>query len=564
MKNKITVWIYSLIIIIYVLIFSNGCREVSITSPMDVNAFTTLERTIVPVAVPSTSPVIYPYQVSKYTQYGYGVWQYGSGLGYQKRLDITSSSYNGASNSAKLLSFFAITDIHITDKESPAEAPYFGYEGGSISAYSPVMLYTTQVLDAVVKTINSLHKSKHFDFGISLGDNTNSTQYNELRWYIDVLDGKYINPDAGVKDDPIPGPGNDYQDAYQAEGLDKTIKWYQTIGNHDHFWMGVGVPSEYIKSFYTGVDILNMGYVFTEGTNSRGYYLGSIDGRTPYGDVYGAGAVTEFTTPPKILAADPNRRAILRVEWMNEFFNTSSSPSGHGFNHADAAKGFACYTFEPKPNMPIKVIVLDDTQRDDDPEFHLYGHGSLDMERYNWLVKELDKGQSEGKLMIIAAHVPIGFEHPATGSGIFMFWNPYAAVTEANLISKLHTYPNLMLWIAGHRHKNAVTPFPSPDADHPELGFWQVETSSLREFPQQFRVFDIFRNSDNTISIIATDVDPDVAAGSLAAQSRSYSIAASQIFKFPMLDLSYNAELVKQLSPEMQTKIQNLGTTISK
>jgi hypothetical protein len=43
-------------------------------------------------------------------------------------------------------------------------------------------------LDAAVQTINALHKINPFDFGISLGDASNSTQYNETRWYIDVLD----------------------------------------------------------------------------------------------------------------------------------------------------------------------------------------------------------------------------------------------------------------------------------------------------------------------------------------------------------------------------------------
>jgi len=101
-----------------------------------------------------------------------------------------------------------------------------GYKGGNSSAYSAVMLYTTQVLEAAVQTINALHKENPFDFGISLGDTCNSTQYNELRWYIDVLDGKNINPDSGAKDDPVPGPSNDYQDEYQAAGLDQTIPWY--------------------------------------------------------------------------------------------------------------------------------------------------------------------------------------------------------------------------------------------------------------------------------------------------------------------------------------------------
>jgi hypothetical protein len=105
-----------------------------------------------------------------------------------------------------------------------------------------------------------------------------------------------------------------------------------------------------------------------------------------------------------------------------------------------------------------------------------------------------------------------------------------------------------------------VTAFPSTDPDHPELGFWEVETTSLRDFPQEFRTFEIVRNSDNTISIFAIDVDPSVRDGSPAAISRSYAIATVQIFNSTIVPASsgvYNAELVKQLSPQMQAKIRN-------
>jgi hypothetical protein len=119
--------------------------------------------------------------------------------------------------------------------------------------------------------------------------------------------------------------------------------------------------------------------------------------------------------------------------------------------------------------------------------------------------------------------------------------------------------------LAGHRHYNTVTAFKSPDATRPELGFWQVETASLRDFPQQFRLFDIVRNTDNTISIFTTNVDTAIKDGTPAAASRSYAIAATQIYGSNKLTQSppplrptgsYNAELVKQLSPEMQTRIQ--------
>ena len=564
---------FCLILLMGMLIFSlAGCnaRQQSQLEgyPISSDVFTTRQKAVVSDLTPWGLDTIFPYEVSKYKQNGYGSWHYEPGVDSGKRLDLMPTTYSDTSvtNTAKLLNFFTMSDIHITDKETPAQAVYYGSKWDIISGYSPAMLYTTHVLDSAVQTINAIHKQNPFDFGISLGDDINSGLYNELRWFIDVLDGKNINPDSGVKDDPVPGPNNDYQDEYKAAGLDKTIPWYQVLGNHDHFWMGMFPPDDYIKSALTGNTILNQGNIFTDptGIKSRGYYMGAIDGRTPYGDIIGAGPVADFKTPPTV-PADPNRRFLSRNEWISEFFNTSSSPVGHGFSQADVADGFADYTFEPKSDVPIKVIVLDDTQRDDDPSDATNGHGSLDKERYDWLVSELDKGQAEGQLMIIAAHIPIGVELSDSGIGSLMTWSKYAYVSDTDLIAKLHEYPNLIMWISGHRHQNTVTALKSPDPNRPELGFWEVETSSLREFPQQFRTFEIVCNSDNTVSIFTTDVDPAVKDGSPAAISRSYAVAAQQLFK-NKIDLlptgSYNAELVKQLSPEMQAKMKNVGTPV--
>jgi hypothetical protein len=134
------------------------------------------------------------------------------------------------------------------------------------------------------------------------------------------------------------------------------------------------------------------------------------------------------------------------------------------------------------------------------------------------------------------------------------------------MIATLHRYPNLILLMAGHRHMNTVTPQPSPDPAHPENGFWEVETPSLRDFPQQFRTWQILRNSDNTISIVTTDVDPQVEDGTPAADSRGYAIGASRIIGITALaDTSshaYNAELVKQLTPAMQAKIAACGAPL--
>jgi metallophosphoesterase (TIGR03768 family) len=566
--------------------------QAAVEWPIAKNVFTTAQQQVLPVGLSADTPKVNPAEVPLYEKYGYSAWRPGAGTNYShdhgnpqpydKRTEL-APDYANAPYAARLLTFFAISDIHITDKESPAQPIYpgwsalFGPSSHRLDAgsYSPIILSTTHVLDAAVRTINALHKKSPFDFGISLGDDCNNTQYNELRWFIDVLDGKVITPSSGAH----AGAGAiDYQRPFKAAGLDKTIPWYQAIGNHDQYWSGIGYENAKLQRAHVGTAILdidrniltNPNYI-----NETGTYMGVVDGSTPYGNIIGAGPEKNFPAPPTVVA-DPDRHSLVTSDstsrnWMREFFTTTSNPVGHGFTQANLDEDFACYSFEPKSDLPIKVIVLDDTNKPDDKvggPFYC-GTGSLDRRRLDWLKSELQKGQDEGKLMIIAAHIPIKPQASLTDTTLIHgFYNKAA---EDELLATLHSYPNLILWMAGHRHMNVVTaqPYNAADfKDHPERSFWEVETASLRDFPQQLRTFEIRRNSDNTISILATDVDPAVMAGSPAAKSRGYAIGVARIFAATPATLAdsasqaYNAELVKQLTPEMQAKIADCGSPI--
>ena len=569
---------------ITILLLAAALRPEATAQPADNPALlplTTRQRTILPLAIPQGAPAISPSNVSQYASSGYGAWKWGTGADEGRKF-LTPSDNTGATTTARLLSFFSISDVHITDKESPAQVPYLGWSAGfrdrgpgglNHAAYSPVTLDTTHHLDAAVKTINTLHRLTPFDFGMVLGDNCNASQFNELRWFIDVMDGRYITPSSGTNAgaDTI-----DYQKPYQAAGLDRSIPWYEAIGNHDQFWMGIGHPTEKIRQALVGTNVLEIsthGPLMSGGSEGSGLYVGVVDGTTPFGTVINWGLADLFDAPPTV-AADPNRHSLTTdvsspTDYINEFFNTASSPQGHGFNRTNTGSLAACYTFEPLTNMPIKVIVLDDTCKSNKLSHGVlfYGGGWVDAPRYTWLTNELQKGQDADQLMIIATHIPINPQADLFVTNSLPLFYPSADnQTETNLLATLHNYPNLILLMAGHRHMNVVTPQPSPDPAHPEYGFWEVETPSLRDFPRQFRTWEILRNSDNSISILTTDVDPMVETNTPAWKSIGYAVGALRIFGDGALDdtssQTYNAELVKQLTPAMQAKIAGLGAPL--
>lgn len=544
----------------------------------------TRQRTVTPTLITNV-PGILVSDLASYATNGYSSWQWGAGTNEgQKWSPNMPAGYTGATNAARLLSFFCFSDIHLTDKESPSWPYWSAYQtqpgfiknntpppgDGNSSAYSPVMLYTTFVLDAAVRTVNNLHRLTPFDLGFSLGDDCNSAQYNELRWFIDIMDGQYITPSSG---DNAGAETIDYQKPYQAAGLNPDIPWYQVLGNHDHTWAGTLPVTEYLREAYTNNQVLLFGDLNTDGINSRSHFMGTVDGSTPYGNIIGAGPVTNFIdsvtgyTNIPMVAADTNRHYVTPPAYMQEFFTTKSKPVGHGFSQWNITNNLACYSFEPKANLPLKVIVLDDTMTDQNLDFP-NGQGGLDTNQLNWLINELDAGQAQEKLMIIAAHIPIEL--------IGMPKSTNSVINASNLLVTLHQYPNLILWVTGHMHRNNVKAQRSQQ-NAPAYDFWEVECPSLRDFPQQFRTFEIFRNTDHTISIVTTDVDPEVAPGSCAEKSRGFAVGAARIYAVPVTaptnssinpqnwdftdtgSYTTNCEMIKFLTPVMQAKLANCG-----
>lgn len=235
------------------------------------------------------------------------------------------------------------------------------------------------------------------------------------------------------------------------------MPWYQTIGNHDEFYTGVFTVDENACRILRGDTVANMRLdLLTTGDPSlTGYYMGVFNGSDPNGAIIGMGNASLLTSAPKVIE-DEDRRLLgengVRVGFMQEFLNSSSLPYGHGYTEEMITDDFACYSFDPVEG--VRIIMQDDTTENGSTleDIWVHGHGSLDEERFAWLKAELQKGQDEGVLMMIAAHIPILTTKVGSPSG----WSLNSEIPEGVLITEQQKYPNLLMWIAGHNHRNTI------------------------------------------------------------------------------------------------------------
>ncbi|HVL95574.1 MAG TPA: hypothetical protein VM266_06905 [Solirubrobacteraceae bacterium] len=101
-------------------------------------------------------------------------------------------------NTASILNFLQLTDFQLPDEESPARVEMLdatqrvpGLNPFS-AAYRPQEALATQVMEAMVRQARNTTSpvtGEPLDFAILTGDNADSQQYNETRWFINILDG---------------------------------------------------------------------------------------------------------------------------------------------------------------------------------------------------------------------------------------------------------------------------------------------------------------------------------------------------------------------------------------
>ncbi|RJO65848.1 MAG: hypothetical protein C4523_15040 [Myxococcales bacterium] len=422
----------------------------------------------------------YP-DLAAWLDYGFGELEVRDGEAFTRNETLAQLGEPGTRRS--LFAWAHLSDIHITDEEGAMRLGAIDQKQAP-AALRPMDMYSEVVLDAAVRTINYFSGLQAFNLAVITGDFTDTAQKNEAANFMRILNGGEVDPDSGDNDDPVPGPGNDSQDPFEAEGLD--MPWIAALGNHDELILGNWPVDDEAKAQSVG------GYTETGTRNGQTFEV--VSGEIP---------------------ADPERETLGHTEMIGLFAEDQGDPAGHGFGPDNVSEDRGYYVYDPPDQGLVRFIVLDTAYRPQGFEGQsFYVSPVIDVEQYeNFLLPELERAATDKKLVIVAGH------HPSWQLQDDGFPERFIAANQ--LVSALLSYPNVLAHCFGHSHENT---FDVNAAGGGASGYVEVQSASLMDWPQQFRFFELVDNGNGTLSLFTAVVDHAGPAGSLSETSRSYSL----------------------------------------
>ncbi len=397
----------------------------------------------------------------------------GPGLGEPM---VSRTELGGRARGARVLARFAqIADAHVTDEESPARVEMLDRLGPPFtSAFRPQEALTTQVLAAVVRSIDATRPDAVFE----TGDLIDNDQADELTQALAVLRGGRVDPNTGAagyagvqyaqNPDPLVyRPGIDSpryrgllvaaERPFVSSGL--KAPWYPLPGNHDLLVQGVVRPSARTEAIAIG---------------SR--KLVTLDREALAAARAGGPAATVVARllrdglPGQTLdvPADPARREL----GARGIVSALRLASGHG--------GSGPLMDAQVPLGPDAVAILLDTA-----DRSGGASGVLRPAQIAWLAARL---RAAGRRWVL---VFSGTPLTATRGG-------------EQALALLDRDPRVVAAVAGDVHRNAIAARRTPAG-----GYWLVTTASLADYPQQARSFRLVETEGGGVALETWMLDAD-------------------------------------------------------
>ncbi|WP_205474202.1 TIGR03767 family metallophosphoesterase [Nocardioides sp. SYSU D00038] len=465
----------------------------------------------------------------------------GPGEPHLLRTDLGVAAVEGrVARRRPLIAFAQLSDVHITDVQSPLRVEWTDrledppsplHTGLLTSAYRPQELMCGQVADAMVRELNEIGSGPvtglPLTLAIQTGDNSDNSQFNEVRWNIDLLDGGTVKVDSGnpnkfegVADDnplfydqhywhphgtprgkiddvprrkrgfpTVPGLLDAVRRPFQAQGLQ--MEWYSAFGNHDGLAQGNFPQSLQLGLVSTGI----LKIVSPPAGLAPGQVLEAFQD----GDPVALLQSLALTPAVRVVTPDARRKLLTRKQVVEQHFQTTGLPVGHGFTPENRTKGTAYYFFD---KGDVRFVVLDTVNPNG------YSDGSIDNVQFQWLQQLL--AASTDKIVLVFSHHTSGtMTNPLQLTGL----DGRPRVLGGRVVEELLEHPHVAAWINGHTHRNQIWARTRADGTG---GFWEINTASHIDWPQQSRLIEIADNQDGTLSIFTTLVDhagPPAASG---------------------------------------------------
>jgi metallophosphoesterase (TIGR03767 family) len=435
-----------------------------------------------------------------------------------------------------VVAFVQVSDLHVTDAQSPLRAEYLSRLGdadspigdalGPLGTYRPQESLTHHVVEAMTATLRRVTDGPvtgaPLRFAVSTGDAADNAQANEIAASIGLLDGgTEIRPDSGASDrwEGVGGPNGEHDPRYwhpdgapagepadrpraehgfplvpglldaarrpfTAQGLG--LAWHPVHGNHDELVAGTVPVTAGLRRVARG------------GRKARAWpsRLTPEDLRALFGDARRRPPELYrelLAAPASRVTPDPERDLRTGAAWVDAHRDRSARPAG----------GPTWYGFDAGV---VRALVLDTVN----PEGGW--QGSVDGDQLAWLATELEAASGRwvdtdgrvrtsdrpDRLVVLFSHHPL---HCLTNP-----WSPTGRrrALGDEVEALLGRFPNLVAWVNGHTHTHTIRAHPG----HPAVGggWWEITTASHVDWPQQARIVELAEDPGTGRVVIATTV----------------------------------------------------------